>query len=675
MLLEQKWFALAALLSSSLIVSGANKTGDDLTAEKLYRLTNIWNVQLKLSADAWADMEPEGGGFFGGGGRPGGPGGPGGGPGGPPPFGPSMFVAPAFLRDGDANADGRLSKAEFESIGTKWFAAWDKEKTGALKEEQLREGLNAMAMPPGGGPGRPPGPGGRGGGFAMNLQGAEGKRNGVASAAGVEFDYVKGEFDFEGRALTNVAIRYKGNGTFMASRGGEKRSFKIDLNDFAKGQKLAGLTKINLHNNVTDPSWMSEVLSHRLFRDGGVPAPRTAYAKVSVDVPGKHDKKYFGLYSLVENVDEDFAKANFGSKKGAIFKPVTPRPFEYLGDDWSKYNQTYDPKGNVTAAQKNRIIELCKLVSQGSDEEFNAKISGFIDLDEFSRYMAVLVFLVDLDGILGPGQNFYVHLHPETQKLAFIPWDLDNSFGRFGMRGTQEQREQLSIVRPWQGERKFLERMFKHDEFKKLYRARLEEFNKTIFKPERFHQQVDELAKLLRPAVEAESAERLEMFNKVAAGEAVASPMFGRGPGRGGPGGGGPMGFPQFQPPKPIKPYVEIRAKSIADQLAGKSEGQVIPEFGGGPGGPGRGFGPGMFLAGAFMTALDNDKNGQVAKDEMGAAFAKWFKAWNKDGSAEITEEELRAGIDRDLAPQFPGPGGPGGPPGFRPPGPPPGNP
>ena len=54
---------------------------------------------------------------------------------------------------------------------------------------------------------------------------------------------------------------------------------KIDLNEYVKGQKLAGITKLNLHSNVTDASWMNEVLSHRLYRDAGVPAPRTAYAR------------------------------------------------------------------------------------------------------------------------------------------------------------------------------------------------------------------------------------------------------------------------------------------------------------------------------------------------------------------------------------------------------------
>src|SRR2546430_9931967 len=51
----------------------------------------------------------------------------------------------------------------------------------------------------------------------------------------------------------------------------------------------------------------------------------------------------------------------------------------------------------------------------------------------------------DLDSILGPGQNYYAYLRPGTQKFQFIPWDLDHSFGQFGMMGSQEQRENLDI--------------------------------------------------------------------------------------------------------------------------------------------------------------------------------------------------------------------------------------
>ena len=84
------------------------------------------------------------------------------------------------------------------------------------------------------------------------------------------------------------------------------------------------MSQLNLHNSVRDPSFMNEAVAYRLFRDGGVPASRTAYARVFVTVPGKYDQKYLGLYDLVEDVSPAFLKERFGTSKGALLKPVTP---------------------------------------------------------------------------------------------------------------------------------------------------------------------------------------------------------------------------------------------------------------------------------------------------------------------------------------------------------------
>jgi hypothetical protein len=69
--------------------------------------------------------------------------------------------------------------------------------------------------------------------------------------------------------------------------------------------------------------------------------------------------------------------------------------------------------------------------------------------------------------------------------------------------------------------------------------------------------------------------------------------------------------------------------------------------------------GPGAFFGPILATALDADKNGDIPLAELQQAFQTWFDAWNTDPEPSLTEAELRAGIDRDLAPFR------GGPPGF----------
>ncbi len=586
-----------------------------LDSDRLYRLTNVWTIHLRFAPDQWEAIEPKGGGnpFFGG--ARGGAGSSRQGSGGN--VNVERGLAPVFMSQGDWNRDGRISRAEFIKLAQRWHAAWDTNGTDTLDEGQIRVGLDAIRNP-------------AGAGMAAMLLASEGKRNGISAALlGVEFEYVHVDLEFEGCLLRDVGVRYKGNGTFMESRDSLKRSFKIQLTKYAKGQSLGSVRTLTLQNNVTDASMMNEVLAYRLYRDAGVPAPRTAYARVFVTVPGKHERKYFGLYSMSEAVDKQFAERHFGTRRGALFKPVTPSLFTDLGADWAAYNQIYDPKVALYDEQRKAVMELSRFVTQADDAAFAARIGEFIDLPEFARFMAVMVYLSDLDGILGPGQNLYLHLHPKTQQFQFIPWDQDHSWGQFN-RASQEQRDKLSIHRPWQGENFFLERMFRVEAFKNLYLARLDEFAQTIFRPARIAQQVDEIAAAIRPAVRDESESKLAHFDRVVAGEVPSAT---------GPFGGGQT--------KPIKPFAEVRTQSVVDQLTGRSKGLVAG--GGFPGGFGGGSGLGRMFSRPLFQALDANKDSSVSRAEFTEGFTTLFEAWTGDTSGCLTLIQLRAGIAKDL--------------------------
>jgi len=357
------------------------------------------------------------------------------------------------------------------------------------------------------------------------LQGAPGERNGFGAAQGIEFNYVHADLEFAGRRFHDVAVRYKGNGTYIDGRKTGKEPFKVDLNKYVKGQKLAGVSTLNFHNNVTDPGWMNEVLSYRLYRDAGVPAPRSSYARVYLTVTGQFARRYAGLYTLVENVDENFFKARLaaGAAAGAILKPVSVNPFKDLGNDWSKYIQTYDPKTDLSDAEQRRVMEFCRFVTSATDAEFAARIGEYIDLDAFARYFAVLVWINNIDSLLDRGQNFYVHLGAASHKMIFVPWDQDHSFGGFASVQAGHY-ETGSIYKPWSNNIRFLARMYAVPAFRTAYLDRMREFSGTIFKPERFRAQVAEIAPVIRPAV-TDEPNRLARFDAVVAGRTGLLPF------------------------------------------------------------------------------------------------------------------------------------------------------
>jgi len=381
----------------------------------------------------------------------------------------------------------------------------------------------------------PPNPNRQGSGGEW-LQGNAGLRNGWrTSQMGYEFNYVHATLELGGVVFKDVAVRYKGSATYSPrSIQAVKNSYKVDLNKYVKGQKLTGVSTLNFHNMITDAGWMNEVLAYRLYRDAGVPASRTAYIRMHVTVPGLYDKRYTGLYLLTENVDSNFIGARFPSDEGAILKPVSVNLFNDLGNDWATYNQTYDPKTDLTDAEKARIIEFCQFVTKASDADFNARINTYLDFDQFARYFAVVAWINNWDSILDRGQNFYMFLDPRTKRFVFIPWDQDHSFGAFGAQ-PPDSHTTGNIYHPWITRTRLLERIMALPAFRSLYVAKMKEFSTTIFMPERFKAQVGELAPLLRkeladepvknPGVRLLAGPTLPTFERIAAGQVGLLPF------------------------------------------------------------------------------------------------------------------------------------------------------
>jgi spore coat protein CotH len=375
---------------------------------------------------------------------------------------------------------------------------------------------------------------------------------------GFDLPLATGTVTLGDRTFADVSIRYKGNGTYGDASRSLKRSFKIDLGRNGGDARFHGLKTINLHCGVTDPSKCREALGYALYRASGVPAPRTAFAEVRLTVPGKYDKQLLGVYTMVEQVDKAFLRRHFGDGDGLLMKPERVREFDYRGDDWARYKDSYAPKRDATAEEARRVIEFCKLVSRAGDEEFRKEIGSYLDVDGFLRFMAATALVVNPDSLFSLGHNYYLYLHPKTKRLHVFPWDMDRAFANFGIFGNAEQQMDLSLTRPYSGSNRLADRLMSLPGARQKYRKILTGLAEGCFTKE----------SLLREIAKAEAA-----VKELVAADAKATAARLE---TGAPAGGYSFGYPPD-----LRKFAEKRAASVAAQLAGKSTGHV----------PGAGFG------------------------------------------------------------------------------------
>lgn len=459
---------------------------------------------------------------------------------------------------------------------------------------------------------------------------------------GSEFPWARAKFSDDAKTYSDVGIRYKGNASYMAASRGLKRNLKIAFAHYDEEQRYVGMKTLNLNAGAMDPSKAREALSYSIFRAASVPAPRTAFAEVTLTVPGKYDKEYLGLYTVVEQVDKTFLKDRFKNGKGLLMKPERVRGVDYLGDDWDRYKDRYHPKHEASKREARRVIDFARLVDRGSDEAFRKEVASYLDVDGFLRFLAVNSFVVNVDSFFGMGHNYYIYLNPETDRLVYMPWDLDLSLAGFPMMMGGGDQLKLSLAHPHGGENKLIDRVLAVPEYKEKYRKLIAELAGSAFAKDKLLETID--------TIEKATKEPLEREKKAVEARKENGGGFGPGPG----------GRP-FARSTDLRAFVDRRTASVAEQVADPSKGYIPPRGGFGPGG----FGPGGFLAKPLLTALDTDKDGKVSKDELRAGVGKFFDDCDKEKKGKIDAKAIADGLNR-LMPPPPGfgpPRGPGGPP------------
>ena len=217
-----------------------------------------------------------------------------------------------------------------------------------------------------------------------------------------------------------VGIRLKGRASRRDLTG--KAPFKIKMDKFVDNQTLFGLEKLTLNNMVQDPSLVREATVYRLFRNMGVPAPRTGYAQVYVSSPGQLTNEYFGLYLNIETPDEVMLARWFGNNTAHLYESaydtdVTP---EY----YHQYLDSIDVGSEDDVSDLLTFVEISNLTG---DTWWDA-VRERADMDEILALMATDIFVSNWDGYTDfVRNNHYAHFDLDGT-LRIMPWGNDQVY-------------------------------------------------------------------------------------------------------------------------------------------------------------------------------------------------------------------------------------------------------
>ncbi len=135
--------------------------------------------------------------------------------------------------------------------------------------------------------------------------------------------YVKADLWYDGECISDIAVRPKGNSSLRSAvrTGSSRFGLKVDLNFFNSARNLYGVKKLNFNNGFSDPTLIREVLGYELFKQMGIPTPRTSFVDLRVN------DTHLGLYTMIEQIDTTFLSNNFVDATGNLYKPQMPAAY------------------------------------------------------------------------------------------------------------------------------------------------------------------------------------------------------------------------------------------------------------------------------------------------------------------------------------------------------------
>lgn len=270
----------------------------------------------------------------------------------------------------------------------------------------------------------------------------------------------------------SVGLRLRGNTSRRRPEGSEGElhqstnpdwhhaHFTINFKKYVKSQRYHNLEKINLKWFKDDANYVREVYCYDLFERYGVwTAPHSSYSTLSIKVKEDADSAYFGVYQMIESIDEDYVKNrsnSFYTDNGNLWKcswgaNLRHVNYDQMGvedvtlDPNTMQNFTYDLKTNKENLSQ-ASTQLGKFITDFNSKSgvaFQTWVENKIDIPLLLKTYAVNVMVGMWDDYWANTNNYYMYFDGDG-KFYFIPYDYDNTLGTSGMMDDSGRQDLLN---------------------------------------------------------------------------------------------------------------------------------------------------------------------------------------------------------------------------------------
>ncbi len=320
---------------------------------------------------------------------------------------------------------------------------------------------------------------------------------------------------FEGLTWWNVGVRFKGYSSLREawSAGSYKLPLRVEFDHFedqypeVDDQRFHGFEALAFANGALDPSLIREKVMGDVLRASGVPAPRSAFYRVSIDVDGT--SRYFGLYTVIEVPDRPLFESRFGAAGGNLYKPDGPPATSAASwqDGLPIDDTSFPKKSNEEQADWSDVAAaIAALHADRSDPDaWRDELDRRFEVSGFLGWLAINTIVQNWDSYGLTCHNYYLYGDPsEGGRLHWIPWDQNLSFGTFGSPG-----ELLPLDLATVGDELPLIRFLMDDEaYSAIYWDEVERFVAGPFADGRIEERLREAHELVAPHVVGADGER-----------------------------------------------------------------------------------------------------------------------------------------------------------------------